>query len=262
MAAAGAVVAGLLLVLFAVKSMGQVQTWRNSVSVWRACLVADPNNARAHDAYADNLVVQGRFKDAIPHYELVLRRLPDCVETLDAYAAELALGDEKLRDYDRAIRMARQACELTEWKVPDVRRTLAMACASLAVDLERRGSYAQAIELNHRAIRADPSCAYALFSLARLRAACPDETLRRPQEAVRLAEEAWRLVKSPDSTGWMILAAAYIQVEQYHRAAMATEKALELEQSAGNQGLCERLRGQLEDCRQRGRQGGLSNGDR
>jgi tetratricopeptide (TPR) repeat protein len=155
------------------------------------------------------------------------------------------LGDEKLRDYERAIRLAHHACEVTKWELPDLRETLALTYVCRAVDLENQGQYGQAIQCYYSALEADSDHAMALFNLALLLAACPDEKLRRPQQAVQLAEQACHVAKKPGTKGWMILATAYAQAGQYRRAAMATEKALQLAEAAGDRPLTEALRRQL-----------------
>ncbi len=222
-AAAAATVAGVLLLLvLELLSICQVRTWRNSISVWAHCVRVAPRCAFGHHCLASSLASAGRFDLAVPHYETALSIDPNDTIILDDYAYRLSsCRDERLRDYDRAIRLAEAACALTERKDPGVRRTLALAYMNFATHLKREGQFEEAVKNYHKAIAADPTYEVPLFNLALLLAGCDEERSRRPEEAVRLAEQACQLIESPGSLQLSILAEVYAKTGRMEQA-MAT----------------------------------------
>ena len=140
----GAVVAGLLgLVLLDMLSIVQVQTWRNSLSMWENCLIVDPRNALAQGGLADNLAERGQFDEAIQHYDKALEIDPQETETLQNFALLLAsCPDTSLRDCPRAIELAIRACQLMDPPDPAALMTLAETYAQA----ERPEMTATAIE--------------------------------------------------------------------------------------------------------------------
>ena len=224
-----------------------VQTWRNSLSVWENCAAVQPRNHFAHRSLADNYVKRGRFDLAIPHFEESLRLRPDGIEALNNYALELAtIPDEAMRDYDLAIDLARRGCEIGLGKVPKLLRTLAMGYNNRALKREKDGRFDRAVQDYYKAMETDSEYAGAYFNLALLRASCDDETLRRGEEAVWLAESACRMVEDPEPNALMILAAAYAEAKRFEMAVATTERAIEGARNAGHMELADQLQGRLE----------------
>ncbi|MHC4405287.1 MAG: tetratricopeptide repeat protein [Planctomycetota bacterium] len=186
-AVVGVTTLGIVVVLLsAVASTRQVQRWRNGVSVWEHCVAVSPNNVLAYRSLADRLAETGRFEEAFAYYERALETEPDNVEALNNYALRLAsCNDERLRRYGLAVALAEEAFRLTGSTDSDVRRTLALARTWLAIDHQSRGLYARAIENYRQAIDADPEYRIPMLNLASLLAACPDPSLRDPEEAAR-----------------------------------------------------------------------------
>lgn len=103
-----------LLLLNAISAQ-QVQTWRDSVSVWENCLRLDPNNTIARGGLADNLAERGQFDEAIQHYRAAIVADPNDAETLKNFALLLATcRQQELRDDGLALRLAGRACELAK----------------------------------------------------------------------------------------------------------------------------------------------------
>lgn len=235
-AAVAATVVGSLAIVtaLATRSALQVPIWRTSLGVWQHCLAVQPDNARAHDVVGDHYLRRGLFREAMSHYETVLRLRPYAVEALVTYGFCLADWAPELRDYDRSIELLRRACTVTGWQYAATRSALAEAHARYAYDLQLNGNYARAIQEYERALEARTDDALVAFNLALLLATCPDAQLRRPAEAISWAEWAQRAEAEPTVNGQLILAAVYAQVGRYRAAAIAMARARDLDREFGD----------------------------
>ena len=227
-------VATVCLMLLAILSFFQVRTWQDSATVWRQALKVTPGGVFAHRRLADALAESGRFNEAIPHYEWVLEHEPGNTATIANYAMRLACAhDEALRDYDRAIQLAAKGCEDTRNEDPQLRRALSTAYMNRATALAQKGRFAEAVDGYRSAIEADPEHEVPLFNLALLLATCPDENIRRPEEAVRLAEQACAAAEEPNFVQLSILATVYEQTGHKDQAADAKRRAVEAARASG-----------------------------
>lgn len=141
-AAAG--VCGLLAIL----SAGQVQSWRNTLSVWTNCLVAYPDHPVAYSGVARQLARSGRVSEAIEFYEISISLQPDNKFLFHEFALALATcPDENMRDYNRAIELAKQACKLTKGEDGESLLALAVVYAEARRFEEAAAMVNTAIEL-------------------------------------------------------------------------------------------------------------------
>jgi tetratricopeptide (TPR) repeat protein len=242
--------AGLLLMIG--RTSHWMGTWRNSTSVWKNCVALNPNNAFAQNCLADCLADEGRYEEAFAHFETALRIDPYNPEALNNFAFRLATcGWEELRDYDKAIRLATRGCEAAKWKDATVRRTLAVVHMNLATAQARDGLFELAIKNYRRACEVAPKFEVPLLNLARLLATCPDEQFRRPDEALRLAEQTRALIGEPDALQLIALADVYAETGQSAEAERAMQKAVQLAEDDENPPLAAALRGRLERYRNR-----------
>lgn len=109
-------------------------------------LEVEPKNAAALRGRGDALLSIGRQAEAIKDYEKALEVDPKDSGLLNNLAWVLATSpDEKLRDGKRALELAKQACELTEYKEAHILSTLAAAYAETG-DMEK------AIEWSRKAV--------------------------------------------------------------------------------------------------------------
>ncbi|MBI3837823.1 MAG: tetratricopeptide repeat protein [Planctomycetia bacterium] len=103
---------------------------QKAVATYGDVLLADPNNASALRGRADAFLSVGKQADAIHDYEDALKGDPNNSGALNNLAWVLATSPEdELRNGKRAIELAKQACEVTEYKQAHILSTLAAGYA-------------------------------------------------------------------------------------------------------------------------------------
>jgi tetratricopeptide (TPR) repeat protein len=202
--------AGLVVLVFAVAAWLQVETWRNSFTLWTHAIEVTSDNDRAYNglgaelgnrgkideaigkfqeairinpSFADahvNLAVafgvQGKLNEAIPHYAEALRLQPGHREARNSYAAALeGVGrlDEAAEQYRISLRM--------DPNQGDVH-------AGLGLVLAQQGKLAEAEASERTAIRLSPNSAKAHYGLGAVLAVS-----HQVEEAVREFNEVLRL---------------------------------------------------------------------
>lgn len=101
-----------------------------AAAAFSAALGLQPDNAKYHFHLASCLAAQRQSKQAIVHYRQALRQQPGAPEVLDAVAwLEATDPDPAVRDGSEAVKLARQAAELTQRQQSRPLITLAAACA-------------------------------------------------------------------------------------------------------------------------------------
>jgi Flp pilus assembly protein TadD len=104
-----------------------------------------PTNAAFHFELAELLSEQGQTASAISNYQQTIRFSPTHAIARNNLAWVLATNpDERLRNGARAVELARQACELAEWKSALLIGTLAAAHAEA-------GDFSNAVTMAERA---------------------------------------------------------------------------------------------------------------
>jgi len=105
------------------------------------------NQAKVHNLLAELLLMQGNIEEAIGHWKQALHFQPDLSEALNNLAWVMAAHeDDKFRNPPQALRYAQKACELAEFKDPDLLDTLSAAYAAV-------GNFDEAIETTERALK-------------------------------------------------------------------------------------------------------------
>lgn len=108
-------------------------------------LKTSPTNSDARLQLADCLEALGQHKDAVSNYEHVLASTPTNVSCLNNLAWVLATcTDEHIRNGQRAVELAKKACNLTDWKEAFLIGTLAAAHAEA-------GDFTNAVAMAERA---------------------------------------------------------------------------------------------------------------
>ncbi len=110
-----------------------------------------------------------------------------------------------------------------------------------AISLNANGDYPDAVSHLREASRSQPEWPLPLINLAWILATCPDESVRQPGEAVRLAETARDMLGSPSATVLDALAAAYASDGRFEEAVKAAEASIELAEQSGEEHLAKHI---------------------
>ncbi|TDI48646.1 MAG: tetratricopeptide repeat protein [Acidobacteria bacterium] len=121
---------------------------QDAVDHFEAALRLDPVHAEAHFAIAGALLQIGRAVDAVAHYRSALGLNPGWGLAANALARQLAAGaDPRVRDVPVAVKFAEQVCRATEYRVPELLDTLAVAYAAAGRFDEAVATARKAMEL-------------------------------------------------------------------------------------------------------------------
>ena len=105
-----------------------------------------PDYIEAHNSLAAVLAKQNKVAKTIAHWKETLRLNPDHIDSHNNLAWLLATtADDNVRDPAEAVRLAKRACELTQYSRPDFLDTLAAAYAA-------GGDFAKAVEIAEKAL--------------------------------------------------------------------------------------------------------------
>jgi tetratricopeptide (TPR) repeat protein len=193
-----------------------------SAAHFAASLRLRPTSASAHFNLGTALLGRGMRDEAARH----LRDALDLDPTYARAHRSLALLFQQEGRLDEA---AREYGEALRWDSGDPE-----ALYSLGLVLESQRKSAEAIERLQQSLQARPDWPPALVALAWVRATSSNDALRRPAEAVRLAERAVELTQSRDLAALDTLAAALAATGQFERAVTAAEAAAALASSSGH----------------------------
>ncbi len=117
-----------------------------AIEAYTHLLNVDPEQAGALRGRADAYLNLGQQVDAVTDYEQALKLEPDNSGVLNNLAWVLATSpDNELRNGQRAVELAKHACEVTEYKQAHILSTLAAAYAET-------GEFETAIEWSSKAV--------------------------------------------------------------------------------------------------------------
>lgn len=241
----------------------------------RRATVLDPSFAEAFINLGIVLHQEGRLTDALASYERAVRLAPDEPRAHhDAGVAleELGRAQEAERSFRRAIE-ADPAFALSHkrlGRVLEARGDLAGAVGSYRLaaqhgpdDPETRlwlgralaatGDGVGALEHFRAAAELAPEAPQPLLAMADLLAGYPDPSVRRPDEAARVATRAVELTRRRDPVALLSLANALGAAGDVQRALAAGEEALAIARQAGAGPLVEAIEARLTRLRQTGR---------
>jgi Flp pilus assembly protein TadD len=193
----------------------------------------DPDFVSAHYNLATALVRLDRPNEAVEHLRRAVQLRPDFAAAHVNLGASLRL----LKRYDEATAELRLALQLQPAN--------AVAHTNLGGIFSAEGRPREAIAEYRLALDANPDLLEPLAALAWTLATSPDAALRRPAEAVRLAERAATLTSRRDVTVLDALAAAYASAGRFAEAVASEQAALDVVEAAGATAAAEPIRARL-----------------
>jgi tetratricopeptide (TPR) repeat protein len=199
----------------------QTRYWRNSVSLWTHALACTSRNYVGHNNLGMVLAGQGRFTEAIEHYQEALEIKPGSAEVYNNWGMVLAgqgRFTEAIEHYQKALEIKPGSAEVyNNWgavlaeqgqpvkaieyyrKALEIKPDYAAAHFNLGDALAKQARYSEAIEQFQQAVRLRPDSAAAHFNLgdALAKQARYTEAMEQFQQAVQLkpdyAEAHYRL---------------------------------------------------------------------
>jgi tetratricopeptide (TPR) repeat protein len=183
---------------------------------YEAAVQAHPRYAEAHNNLANILAIGGDARAAVAHYEAALAADPSYAD------AHRNLGEVALSIGDLAAACDHFGAALR------LRSDDLTARVGLGRCLGARGRAAEAVAELRRVLTAAPDAGEAQLALAWILATARDPAVRRPDEALALAEAATAGVPAGDPRGLDTLAAAQASAGRSADAVRSAEQALDL----------------------------------
>ena len=238
----------------------------------REALRFNPDHAEAHYNLGNALFQQGRRGDAIRRYRKALAIKPDLIEAhynLAMVLSRQGQSDEAVYHYRQAIHFKpgfpsalnnlanvlasrgqlEEAIQYYEQAI-ELKSDYAFAHVGLAGALRVQGHFDRALAHFRKASRLVPDQLQVLKGMAWILATTPDDEVRQPEEAVRLAQRAAELTRQRDPEVLDTLAAAQAAAGRFDQAVQTAQAALDLAGSTDNQQLAEQIRQRLDGYRQ------------
>jgi tetratricopeptide (TPR) repeat protein len=234
------------------------KTRTEDIAAYTRVLEADPKNPLRHDAVGMLYLQDGRLQEASKYFRESLRLNSDSAPThynLGLTLSMLRQYSEAMREYEAAVRldpghadahnnlgaMLHVAGRLDEaathyQRALELRPGNAEARANLGRLLMLQGKLPEAAAQFEQGLAVQPGSVPSLTGLAWIRATAADPSLRRPGQAVTLAERARQLSRNRDPQAFDALAAAYGALGEYEQAVQTVRVGIQVAESSG-QGL-------------------------
>ena len=117
-----------------------------AIRFYQECLELEADNIKARTKLATCLAREGRYSASFDQYEAILKLDPQNINALNSVAMFLSTHpNNSIADPERALKLARRACELTNSEHPGLLDTLAVSYAAT-------GDYDQAVGVAQKAI--------------------------------------------------------------------------------------------------------------
>ncbi|HEV2972652.1 MAG TPA: tetratricopeptide repeat protein, partial [Pirellulales bacterium] len=186
------------------------EDYSTGAAIWRDVLEKNPDNARAHNNLAVQLLDQGKIDEAMEHCKRALELERDYADA----ESNLGLALTKQHKFEEALPHYRRALELK----PEHKYALDL----LAAALTEQGKYSEAVDLYDRLLKIDPENAKTHFDLA--------NCLRKSGQADAAIEQfKIALAVEPDyPEAHNNLAGVLARQGKYNEAIVHFNKALEL----------------------------------
>jgi tetratricopeptide (TPR) repeat protein len=258
----------ILLLALSVPTRQRAVVLRDPETLWRDTLAKNPGAWMAHHNLGKYYEDQKRIASAIDEYRAALRIRPDLDKSLYNLGNDLASinkVDEAVQCYEQALRANPTLVEahnnlgnalhmkgLLEPAIEQYREavtkdsTYAEARRNLAFTLAEAGRVGEAVGQFRIVLRREPGDLQTMNRLAWLLGTAADSSVRRPQEAVLLAEAACRRTGYGNPVFLATLAAAWAADGRFERADTTVTRAIRIASSAGRADMAAQLEGQRE----------------
>jgi len=124
----------------------QVRYWQNGITLFQHTLEVTRDNYIAHSCMAIALYEKGKLKEAVYHCSEAVRIRPDWTGPMSDLAWYLAVSKgTTIYNPDKAVVLALRACELTNYRKPEILDTLAISYAAT-------GDFDKAVETAQKAL--------------------------------------------------------------------------------------------------------------
>jgi len=204
---------------------------------FRTALDIDPQFALAENTLASALLQAGALDEAVAHYRRALEidpRYAEAHHNLGLALFRTGRGQEAMASYRTALTLRPD--------YPDAHNDLAVACMA-------DGRMDEAIAHYRQALAGQPESVMTLTNLAHALAAGPDVLLRRPAEALELAERAAQLSRGRNAEVLRTLAIAYGEVGRIDDALRTGRDAIALARTDGQAALASQMEDEIERLR-------------
>ena len=248
-------------------AIGQ-KTRAEDIAAYTRVLQTDPANPLRHDAVAMLYLQDGNVPEAIRHFRESLRLNTDSAPThynLGIALSMLRQYPEAMREYEAAVKVDPNHAEAhnnlgamlhVAGRLDDAAQHYRKAFELRPENAEARSNYgrllllqaktALAAEQFEAALTVHPDAVSALTGLAWIRATSADASLRRPGQAVAMAERARQLSRGQDPQAFDSLAAGYAALGEFDTAVRAVTAGIAVAESTGQSLLAADMRTRLE----------------
>jgi len=246
----------------------QVHYWRDTITLFEHALKAASENDIPHINLGVELASQGKFDQALSHYNRALQLNPKYSKTYSNLGIALkSMGrlDDAITNYRRAIELEPGYTEAYnnlgnafrlqgkyDEAVDCLRRAIALnpdipdIHYNLGLTFQLQDKPEEAIVYFRQAIRLKPDWASPLDSLASLLATTSDPALRDPNEAIALARRSVELSQRRNASMLDTLASAYAAAGRFDDAVTTAQAALDLALADMNYKLAAQIRKNLQ----------------
>lgn len=226
-------------IVFAVQTAARNRDYASDERIWIDTIEKQPDNARARNNYAVDLLQAGRFSEAQEQATAAIRLKPSIAEAHKTLGVALLAGGHG----EEGIAELRRATELD----PDD----GSAWRNLGEAYGAKGDLASAAHAFVQAARHLPDDVFVLNRAGWLLATAPDAGIRSGAEALSFAERAVDLTRRRDVTSLDTLGAAYAELGQFDRAVAVAGEALALARDTGQAAMIPELEGRIAEYRAR-----------
>jgi protein O-mannosyl-transferase len=233
----------------------QLSFWQNSGTLFARAAAVTDRNYLAHAVLGSLMAEEGRYAEALEHYNLSLsfhpnypdthsgladahlrfRNFDKAIEhyqkaisvkpTFAAYHLKLARAFEMAGHIEEAIAAYEEALRIQP-NAPEAHLVAGNLCLA-------RGRFIDALKHYRAAVQAKPDWPDALNRLAWLLATHGEESVRNGAEALQLATRACELTNYQRPDALNALAAAYAENGRFAEAVQTSQRAIDLANAAG-----------------------------